>query len=326
MLDNDLLSDLDQSKITGFTEYSTYKYEGFTEALVSEIERILQGLYDSQKTQSILKFFKDLQDHLDSKETESFDPQLLESDIIQQLFVFYRNQGYHGTKADMINTLVKLISVGTSEDIAAAIDDTKAVHAKAFYKLMHEHLEDDLAHYQIKKLLDVSKGYDTPGSVHTGKIFKSLNPLHTYFRRTGPSSIRNLHLDKWSNTEGTLVIRYTPQNREQYTIIELDQDDNILDVSIFNHKLVVSMSTEDRERLVEVELPISEGILTEDRVILSYTKDKLTVANLFDIQELPFIIPNKLPLFTECDFDEYVTRVDYYPMYTTNNAIRFLLN
>lgn len=327
MLDNDLLSDLDQSKITGFTEYSTYKYEGFTETLVSEIERILRGMQDGQKTQNILEFFKDLQDHLDSREIESFDPKILYNDIIQELFSVYRSQGYHGTITDMLQSLIKLIDVGDDEDTAAGISDKKAVHARAWKKLMDEHLSSDLSHYRIKEMLDVSKGYDTLSTIHTGKIFKSLNSIHWFFRRTGSLSIRNLHLDKWSTEAGTLSIRYTPQrDRETYAIIKLIKDNDTLEVNVTNDKLTVSMYPENRERVVEVELPLNRDILTEDRVILSYKKDTLTVANLFDVQELPFILPREVPLFDKCNFDTYVTRVDYYPMPTTNNALRFLLN
>lgn len=52
------------SKVTGFGMITTARYEGFTERILSEFERILDKLSDSDKVHTVTDFYTKLYKHL----------------------------------------------------------------------------------------------------------------------------------------------------------------------------------------------------------------------------------------------------------------------
>jgi hypothetical protein len=93
MLDKDFLTDLDKSTISGFTEYTNVRYQGFTETLLSELEQIIRKFRDDSKTQNIIDFFTNLRKHFDTVNDGTIDLEDFSDEIVTQLYLTYRDIG-----------------------------------------------------------------------------------------------------------------------------------------------------------------------------------------------------------------------------------------
>lgn len=327
MLDKDFLTDLDKSTISGFTEYTNVRYQGFTETLLSELEQIIRKFRDDSKTQNIIDFFTNLRKHFDTVNDGTIDLEDFSDEIVTQLYLTYRELGYRGTKAEMIMTLIKLIPIGTLDEVLAGINETKAVGAKSFGVLFNTHASSPVAHYIHFKQIEYERNFNTSGIDHLSAIFPLADPIRPCFPRLNEATTTEEF--NWAEATGTIVIYYNLiRSRTPAPIVTITSgsdkikiSDDPLDDTIrfrFNDK-IYTLST-------------NHEILRQERIVLSYMQGKCYIANLFSVKEIndieSFNISNIRPDCT-LSYKNYpgtMYRLDLYPVAANTTDIRFLLN
>ena len=135
-------------EVRGFSGIFTDRYEGFTERTVDELYRIAVNIENSDKYAAASKILKEIYKHLDGEYTHDF--KLNSTDILNQLYQTYVNAGYDKSKDEFIEDVSKNIQIGTTEDIAAGINDTKAVDSVSWRRYWLEHLKSLGAHINIR--------------------------------------------------------------------------------------------------------------------------------------------------------------------------------
>lgn len=142
----DPASKQEQSTVSGFHSYDAISYENFNSRNMSDIERIIATFRDTPKTQSILKFYDQIRDHLNDRTDHNLNISRMSEELIHQLFYTYRSLGFPGSKADMITAMVKTITIGSIRDTLAGVSTTKAVNVPGWVALFDEHSTDPQAH------------------------------------------------------------------------------------------------------------------------------------------------------------------------------------
>lgn len=189
---------MENATMKDFSLYSTARYEGFTEAELSRLERIMLNIFAGTPAQKVLAFFDDLIAHIDEKKSHQL--QLTEeeySKCLYQLFKMYRLLGNTGTVQDMILAIGKQIKVAVEDDLLIGHSTTLAVPVTLWRILFNEHSNDIRAHKQLFDLL--KKNYvETSVTVVslTNLIPENYNPDITY-----PFP--------WHRFNGTLVSTFT---------------------------------------------------------------------------------------------------------------------
>ena len=135
-------------EVRGFSGIFTDRYEGFTERTVDELYRIAVNIENSDKYAAASKILKEIYKHLDGEYTHDF--KLNSTDILNQLYQTYVDAGYDKSKDEFIEDVSKNIQIGTTEDIAAGINDSKAVDSVAWRRYWLEHLKSLGAHINIR--------------------------------------------------------------------------------------------------------------------------------------------------------------------------------
>lgn len=313
MVDTALL-DLSKSKVSGFSTVTTYRYEGFTEAMISELEQILQRLGDDPKTQNIIQFFTNLHKHLTSTAGEHIDITPLSDTLITQLYNAYRKAGFKGTRNQMLLDIDKHLEVADDTTFRAGISKTAAMTAVQWKDIYTRHLTDPSAHRKVYQTLNPTRSFNAPVTTHYSSIFGSIGCV------VGDDTIP---IEKWNNRCGTLVLRYRLKNSDNQ-IAELAVGDNKITISETNNTLVFKVA--DKTYTFK-----TDPTLEKDRLILSYNQQQLTLATIMDIQKVTTFDLNKPTLtipngIVDDLTDGTVYQLDYYPLNVDDEEIRFLLN
>lgn len=308
MVDTALL-DLSKSKVSGFSTVTTYRYEGFTEAMISELEQILQRLGDDPKTQNIIQFFTNLHKHLTSTAGEHIDITPLSDTLITQLYNAYRKAGFKGTRNQMLLDIDKHLEVADDTTFRAGISKTAAMTAVQWKDIYTRHLTDPSAHRKVYQTLNPTRSFNAPAIIHYSSTFQHTDA--------------NCTIANWNERYGTLVLRYRLKNSDN-RIAELAVGNNKITISETNNTLVFKVA--DKTYTFK-----TDSTLEKDRLILSYNQQQLTLATIMGIQKVTTFDLNKPTLtipngIVDDLTDGTVYQLDYYPLNADDEEIRFLLN
>jgi hypothetical protein len=301
----------DNSKVTGFNTLSTLRFENFTERNLSEIERILLSLRESDDFQTIKNFYINLKTHLNDTAPHPFDITPYKGNIINQLYEIYRRYGGTATKEEMLLQIEKEIPIASSSDIIAGINDSKAVTAKQFKPVFESHTNNLQAHERLHNAL-------MPTTVFTGVPTLYLSTLFI------PTSNDIDITDIWNTSAGTIVLRNN--FRTPGSIFKLmNNRTTILEISIDSTNIVISINQ------AVTTMPLAEG-LVKDVIVISYSNKSIIIADCVNVVTIPynqllhassFILPNGISNDTTGN-DLY--ELTYYPTAANADEIRFLLN
>lgn len=144
------MDNLSTDYISGFNEYSTYRFEDFTSRNMTDLLQILNTLEKDERYQKMSTLLDTLKQHLlATDDAHDFDLTDMKDDVISTLYKQYRKHGYKGSTKDMLNAVIKTIELGTDTEIAAGINDTKTESAIDFNKVMTDHYGKEYAHRNI---------------------------------------------------------------------------------------------------------------------------------------------------------------------------------
>ena len=93
--------------ISGFSDISTCRFEGFTTRNLSDFEVILSTIENSDKYQKMIGLFEKIRKHmLATNDAHIFTLEGMESEVIACLYKQYRKLGYKGTASDMLKAVI----------------------------------------------------------------------------------------------------------------------------------------------------------------------------------------------------------------------------
>lgn len=136
--------------VSGFSDISTFRYEGFTERNITDFMNILLSIENDDKYQKMTQLFEKLRMHMQAtNDAHTFDLKGMEDGVLGCLYKQYRKHGYKGTVKDMLNSVIKTIKVAEDHTVKAGVSLTEAESVISFSKMMKEHFDKDYAHRQI---------------------------------------------------------------------------------------------------------------------------------------------------------------------------------
>lgn len=302
----------DNSRMSGFNTLSTLRFENFTERNLSELERILISLRDSADYQNITNFYFKLSEHLTNTAAHQIDISQYSDIIIDKLYETYRRYGGTASRSEILLQIEKDIPVATNADIAAGINDSKAVTAKQFKNVFNRHVDNLNAHEKLRNAIMVEDVYPGYATLYLSSLFRhDLNTVDV--------------TDIWNNSEGTLILRN--KIREPGLIFAMKQGNAVVmsfTVDAENN-IVVTIGQET------LTIPIATGLI-KDCIVVTYTLNEILVADATEVISIPrqhdlnittLELPNGISdTLTGNDLYNLV----YYPLSATRSEVRFLLN
>ena len=139
--------------ISGFSDISTCRFEGFTTRNLSDFEVILSTIENSDKYQKMIGLFEKIRKHmLATNDAHIFTLEGMESEVIACLYKQYRKLGYKGTASDMLKAVIKTIKVADATTVSAGISDTEAEEVISVSRMMKEHYTKPYAHREINEI------------------------------------------------------------------------------------------------------------------------------------------------------------------------------
>ena len=301
------------SKVTGFGVITTAGYEGFTERILSEFERILNKLSDSDKAHTVTDFYTKLYKHLQNPAGHDISWINYKKDLISQLYRIYRELHYTGSSKDMIKSTIKNIEIGTDKDVSAGISDTKGMNVVQWKPIFDKHLESMAAHYRIYQTLN-------PDNAFRARPAYYLSLDQRYFDGNPAKEQYHTPPIAWHNDEYTLEIRCKLLTTDK-EILRIESGDNTLTIKQEDYTFIFYLNDTKIAKLDTNE------ILKKDHIVISYTrKETIFAANLdVTIVSLSALDNAKLTI-TDGINPDGVYQLTYYPAAANDAEIRFLLN
>lgn len=144
------MNNLSTDYISGFNDYSSYRFEGFTDRNMTDILSILNTISKDDRYQKMSTLLDTLRQHLLATDNaHDFDLTDMSAKVISTLYKLYRKHGYKGSVKDMLNAVNKEVKLGDPTDVAAGINDTKTETAVDFHKTISDHYCKEYAHRNI---------------------------------------------------------------------------------------------------------------------------------------------------------------------------------
>lgn len=306
--------DLTDSKVTGFGMITTGRYEGFTERILSEFERILNKLSDSDKVHTVIDFYTKLQKHLQDPAGHDISWINYKQDLISQLYRIYRELHYTGTTKDMLNAVIKDIEVGTDKDVSAGISTTKGMTAVQWKPIFQKHLESMAAHYRIYQTLNPDNAFRARPAYYISHDQRYLDKHPNNEEYTTPAI-------PWNNEEYTLELRYKLANTDR-EILYIRNDTNTLTLRQEEYSFVFYLND---SKIAELA---TNRVLKKDHIVISYTRNETILAANLDvtIAKLGNQLDNSILTIPDGIDINSVYQLTYYPVAANDTEIRFLLN
>ena len=307
----------DNSKITGFDTLSTFRFEGFTERNMSELEQILHNLDKSDSVQNIKDFYTNLYNHVHSSGGHNIDLSEHEITFLGKLYEVYRRYGNSGSMSDVLHRIEKNITIATNRDIAAGFNDTKAVTAGQFKTVFSKHVDNATAHRRIYDAL-------VPKATFTG------TPTVALIGIDRDTLLDNAH-DFWCTNYGTLVLKYRDPDGHR-DIGGIIVDENTYDLLTIQGNINITLSMTNRpEDAHKLFLQINDDIqeipryttLAKDTLVMCYNGNNLCIGTTKEMTDI--VLPDILNV-SGIIVSPYVNRFVYYPQSATADEMRFLLN
>lgn len=107
------MNNLSTDYISGFNDYSSYRFEGFTDRNMTDILSILNTISKDDRYQKMSTLLDTLRQHLLATDNaHDFDLTDMSAEVISTLYKLYRKHGYKGSVKDMLNAVNKEVKLG----------------------------------------------------------------------------------------------------------------------------------------------------------------------------------------------------------------------
>ena len=305
------------SKWNSFYTYDKIHYHGWSEALISNLERILHAMRESPPVYNMISFYDELERHLSATNPHDFHITQFSREIIDHLYSIYKQLGYDGSITDMLERIIKNITIADVDTILNSATRYEAVNAIGWKLLTDTHKANLNAHH---KLFDVFHLDDQMYYPESSWSFSS-----TFKELWNPFASHGYTLDGWNTYEGTL-----------FTEIVVNNIPDTIDLFIIyfqSHVLTFQIRTIDDQQCLVVNNTGTDIVIAPlstvdqspciERLIFSYDKQTkmghwrtLTQGGVFAIDLSPALyLTMTAPLQESCaDNANAVIRVlTYYP-------------
>lgn len=246
--------DLSDSTVSGFHTIDTRRFEGFTPQNLDEFNRILLSIKKNDKFHFLETFRQQIESHIANPAGHRLAFNLLEDEIVEQLYTLYTNFGYTGTKLDMLQSVYKDIVVGDSDDVKAGIAFDKAMHT-VFWKQWFEKHDTGLgSHMTIRKAFYPVNTVNKVAAVN----INDYNPT------------KEVTFDKnWNSSEMTINFTYDYSTKVNGTLFMIIFDDDT-SMEVTGNDTGVTVTYEDYS--ATINFPDN---LTTDKFLIYFTNNKL---------------------------------------------------
>ena len=195
------MSNETDSSWSGFYRYDTTRFKGFSEALISNMERILLRMRESPPLYDMLTFYNQIDEHLTATDPHDFAVNQITYELIQQLYEVYKNLGYDGSIEDMLSAVLKNITIADVESIMHSATRFEAINTIGWKLLADRHLYNVSAHRGLFDVLRIQDRMFYPEPTwHFNYTFKEFWDSY----RTDGYTLAN-----WNPYEGTLFMEFS---------------------------------------------------------------------------------------------------------------------
>lgn len=321
----------ENAKVTGFHSIDSIRFEGFTEQLLSEFERVIASFYQQPTMQAMATFHDDLRAHIYcTSRCHSIDLSPFAPELIKQLFRAYRDAGFKGTVTDMFLSIVKLIEIGSHDDVLAGISQHHALNILGWQYLFNAHRCDKQAHSRIFDLIQPHDALNREPVFHFDACLPEYYDVYKEHGYTIPG---------WNRLSGTLFFDFLYDNTsaDESKVVELFSINFLtyklwFDVnyskSVKGHLQIRREQNNTFTLLTEIELPF-EGH-GYDRFLLSFVHDELLIRDLLKTVRIKnFFVGSPLSLHLEAPLGHTGTamrEISYYRTATSPDEQLFFLN
>ena len=246
--------DLSDSTVSGFHTIDTRRFEGFTPQNLDEFNRILLSIKKNDKFHFLETFRQQIESHIANPAGHRLAFNLLEDEIVEQLYTLYTNFGYTGTKLDMLQSVYKDVTVGDSDDVKAGIAFDKAMHT-VFWKQWFDSHNDGLgSHMTIRKAF---YPISTVNKVAIANI-NDYNPTDEIIFK-----------ENWNSSEMTINFMYDYKTKVNGTLFMIIFDDDT-SLEVTGNDTGVTITYENYSATIEFP-----DKLTADKFLIYFTNNKL---------------------------------------------------
>ena len=312
------------ASVSGFSEISGYKYDGFNEHVMSELEQILMKFTGLPKTQSLIRFYDSVQHHLFEDPTaHGFSIVPFAEQLVQQLYQVYLNHGYTGSVKDMLFSFTKSMEVATHTDVISSWNREKALTLAEWNYLFQEHDSDPEAHPDLYELFNQK----APVNLEPNFYF-------SYFVTDNSSLLSNdgYTLTSWNTHQGTLYAEL------RYDVATGEVDQKYIEVKDTNKSIVIGVKVVSGTAYTYVKTPTKELLMKApfknkglDRVVLTYDASTITARNLLETKSTknnitafaPIVMRTYVPMENG---DTCLHEISYYPKTISSSEQLFFLN
>ena len=309
---------------SGFLEYNTNQYLGFTDQNITDFTRMIQYLRGSRRYADVLAFFRDLETHLYGPGTaHSLPVEEWVRPILDRLYYFYRNSGFTGDTADMLKAIEKNVVIATEEDVENPVSASKAIDLQAFGRVIARHQESLYSHPQLTKLFRPARELQL---ADPGLYFSSALP-DSYSLLAGSDGVP---IERWDVYEGTVVfhLKYTSDDAVDVPLFTFHYDDCNLQVRYQYGPEVNSSVRFYKNDVVIASLKTAFNQSGADILSITWSDAFLGIRNSTATASGSNVFPRRVPKAVTLDvplghgnisIQEWV----YYPQYTSPNAQTF---
>lgn len=303
-----------------FHTYSTYTYRNFSERMISDLEQMICNFSKLPRYQALTKFYDELQAHLNNPKAHNFDIGPYTQTLLQQMYQAYLNAGYTGNINDMLNSLIKNVSVATAKDSQASYSTTKAETVQGFHTRLGNHNRLRKAHNSLYQQF-VRQGI--PG----------LEPYwyYNYELNNFPGEVGEEYpLKGWDQKAGTIFMQLNYRDQEEpVQLFELNDSGIALRFSLEFINGVVKIVVRYGNVTKVITPPFPGG--GTDKLVLSYTPELIVIRDLLTtIQAMnPVAHFNPTTITLQTAFGNSGTclsELAYYPVSTNKSEMLFFLN
>lgn len=287
------------SVVTGFYKYDTRKFRDFTPEHLSMLERIVLKYRNKEPLSLLMKFYPQLEQHLNDTNPHDFQVAPFAQELLDQLYTIYQQQGYTGSVTDMLEAILKNISIANVDTIFHTASRYEAINAPGWKKLMDAHKEKQYAHDDIFESF----------KIHGEMFFFEPVWMFTYLfsELYLPYKEDGYTLSSWNSQEGSLFFEGIFQDFSKKTVL--------FDIRGLESTFRVAIETEEQaciglfhndECIVRVPIQTQVRPFLE-RMVFSYDNTARTFLWRTSLYkgEIPYTFPEGISLMVHVPFQEY---------------------
>lgn len=200
-----------ESSVKGFYKYDTQRLVGFTPEHLSVLERIILSYRKKPPLAQLMEFYPDLEQHLNDTNPHNLQMSEFLQDFLDQLYSKYQQLGYNGSVTEMLESIIKNITIADSSRIFHTASRYEGINVVGWKALMDAHNQKQYAH---EELFETFK-------IHGDMFFMEPVWMFTYLFSEFYDSYKEdgYTLDTWNPKEGSLFFECLLRDFSEKTIL-----------------------------------------------------------------------------------------------------------